>query len=178
MNTLNGFLGVEFSSSLEITKEKLNERFGLNLSDSNNDPNYLIYNSVTFGGRTTEYMILTFFEDKFSNASVYIKPNLESKVVETYKIIKEEINEKYFVSIDDYEFYEKPYEKDDGYTESAISLGKATFSSYWNFANSGYGMNCICVEINENLEIIITYQNSNLMEQIVNRNKRNNSLDY
>jgi hypothetical protein len=178
MNNLNGFLGVEFGSSIETTKEKLQDRFGGNLNVNSSDSDYLFYDLITFGGRQSEYLLLSFLDDKFAKATVMIKPKLESKIIETYKAIKKEINEKYFISLKDYELYDYPYEKNDGHTESGISLGKVTFSTYWNFQNSDLEEDCIAVEITEDLEIRISYENSDLITQIINRHNQKNSLDY
>ena len=116
---LNGFLGIPFGSTQELVIEKLIEKNGT-LDEENSNKDVLFVNGITFGGRQTEVLLLTFFESQFCKAVVLIKPKLESKVVETFKQIKNEINEKYYVSDKDFETYHPPYEQNDGYTELAI----------------------------------------------------------
>lgn len=174
---LNGFLGIPFRSNQELVIEKLIEKNGT-LDEENSNKDVLVVNGITFGGRQTEILLLTFFESQFCKATVFIKPKLESKVVETYKQIKNEINEKYYVSDKDFETYHSPYEQNDGDTELAISLGKANFSCYWTFGDSGILEDYISVKIDENLEILIAYEDGPIMDLLVQRNKEKDSLDY
>lgn len=175
---LDGFLGIEFGSSLEIVKEKFANKTGIILESVDDENDALFCNGAKFAGRETEMMLFLFFDDQFCKGVVTIKPILESKVVDLYKQIRDEINVKYYISESDYEIYYDPYEKDDGYTESAISLGKAEFSCYWNFENSGMLDNYISIQVNENLQIKIGYENGELMDQFVKRSQEKNSLDY
>lgn len=175
---LNGFLGIEFGCSQQIAKEKLASKTESILDSENSDQDTLLYNGVKFAGRETELVLLLFFEGKFCKGVVFIKPKLESMIVETYRQIRDEINGKYYLSESDYETYISPYEENDGYTELAISLGKANFSCFWNFENPEGLDNYISLEINENLQIKIGYENGNLMDLLVKKNQERNSLDY
>lgn len=174
---LNGFLGIPFGSNKELVIEKLIEKNGT-LDEENSNKDALFVNGITFGGRQTEVLLLTFFENQFCKAVVIIKPKLESKVVETYKQIKNEITGKYYVSDKDIEAYHLPFMQNDGYTESAISLGKAIFSCYWTFGDSEILEDYISVSINEDLEIAIAYENGPLMALFVQRKEEKDSLDY
>jgi hypothetical protein len=175
---LDGFLGIEFGSSLEIVKEKFASKTGIILESVDDENDALFCNGAKFAGRETEMMLFLSFDNQFCKGVVYVKPSLESKVIDLYNQIRNEINQKYFKTDLDYEFYTSPYEKDDGYTESAISLGKADFSCYWNFENIGTIENTISLIISEKLEIVISYENGNLMKLLVERNQEKNSVDY
>ncbi len=178
MKNFNGFLGIEFGSSKQIVNEKFLEKTGIKLEPVDEQEDSFYCNGAKFAGRDSEMILLLFFDDKFCKGVVYIKSHLESKIVDLYKQIKGEINSIYYATKLDYEFYTSPYEKDDGYTESAISIGKAEFSCYWDFENSESNDNTISLRINENLEVEIAYENDNLMKQLVERNQEKNSLDY
>jgi hypothetical protein len=175
---LNGFLGIDFGVSQQILKEKFSSKTGGILDTENSDSETLFFNDANFAGRETELILFLFFKDKFCKASVIIRPKLESKIVEIYKQIKDEINEKYYVSETDYETYHYPYEEGDEMTETAISLGKAEFSCFWNFKNSDFLDNYISLAINENMYISIDYEDGELMKQFVDRKKQQDALDY
>lgn len=175
---LNGFLGVNFGSTKENVKARLLSRPECILDEDNSDDNALFFNGIKFAGRETLFIMFMFYENGFANATVLIKPKLEAHTISLYSEIKGEINEKYFVSQEDYEIYESPYEKDDGYVETAISVGKATFSCYWTFKDEDNIEDYISLRINEDLNIVLTYENSYLMEQLVKKNKAMDSLDY
>ncbi|MCC8153882.1 MAG: hypothetical protein LIP01_06510, partial [Tannerellaceae bacterium] len=69
-------------------------------------------------------------------------------------------------------------EKNDGCTETAISLGKANFSCFWNFGESTPTDDYISIDINEDFEISIAYENGELMTLLVEKEKAKNILDY
>lgn len=95
-----------------------------------------------------------------------------------YKQICTELNKKYYKTEKTYETYDYPYEKNDGHTETAISLGKAEFSSFWNFNNLNKKDDYISVEINQYLEVVINYEHGELTNAMVNLNKEKDLLDY
>jgi len=174
---LNGFLGIPFGSNQELVIEKLIEKHG-KLDEGNSNKDVLFFDGITFGGRQTEFLLVTFYDDQFTKACVYIKPAFESEVVETYIQIKNEINGKYYVSHRDFETYHPPYKQNDGFTESAISLGKARFGCFWNFGDSGISEDYITVQIEKNLEILISYEDGPLMDLFVQSKEEKDSLDY
>ena len=126
-----------------------------------------------------ENPFLFFVDNKFCKAAVYITPKLDAYVVQTYKEIKNEINSKYFVTNDDFEIYDEPYEKNDGYTESGIRNGKISFSSYWSFQDANNGLeDFIALKITDDLNIVINYEDGDLTEEMVNRIDDENISDY
>jgi len=178
MSKLESFLEIPFGASIEEAKQIIKMRSGSEFDEENSNLETLFFNGIRFGGRETIFTMLSFYEDKFSKASVYIKANLEAYTVSLYEEIKDEINSKYFVSTEDYETYKSPYEKNDGYTETAISIGKANFSCYWNFQNSNAMDDYVSVSINENMNIIISYENGFLIDLLVKERKANDISDY
>ena len=175
---LDAFLNIPFETSSREVKNLLNSRHGCVFDEENSERDNLLFNGIKFAGRETLLISLLFFDDKFCKASVFIKPNLEVQTVSLYQEIKTEINNKYFVSKEDYESYTYPYEKNDGYTESAISIGKASFSCFWKFSNRRLIDNYISIEINEYMNIIISYEDGFLMDLLIQKRKASDSLDY
>ncbi len=177
MKKLDSFLGIPFGSNQRLVNEKLLERNGT-YNEINSDDITMTYEGIIFGGRQTEFIMFTFFDNQFCKASVYIKPYLESKVVEIFNQIKSEINSKYFITKKDYETYDFPYEKNDGHTETAISLGKAEFISFWNFGNGRDTDDYIVLKIDENLNIVISYEDGVLLDKLVKKTQQKNIEDY
>jgi hypothetical protein len=175
---LESFLGIPFGTPGDDAKRILEQKPNCSFDDVNSDNDILFFNGIKFAGRETTFIVLYLFENKFSKASVFIKPKLEAQTIALYQEIKSEINSKYFISKKDYENYSSPYEKDDGHTETAISLGKASFSCFWSFKNDTQEDDYISLCINENMSITISYENGYLTGQRVKRDKENNMLDY
>ncbi|HCM35513.1 hypothetical protein [Chryseobacterium sp.] len=175
---INGFLNISFGENKQNVIEKIKEKNGILDSENSNDDS-LIFDNLKFAGRDTIFIAFHFVQDKFCRAMVFVKANLESRTVTLYKQIKEEVNEKYYKTVDDFENYEYPYEQNDGHVETAISLGKANFSSYWAFKNDKNKENdYISAKIDENFNIIIIYENGELMTEFENYKKQKNYEDY
>ncbi|WP_312391036.1 hypothetical protein [Chryseobacterium sp.] len=175
---INGFLNISFGENKESVIKKINERNGI-LDSQNSTEESLIFNNINFAGRETSFLAFHFINDQFCRAMVFLKANLESKTVNLYKEIKYEINERFYKTRQDFENYEAPFEQNDGYIDTAISLGKANFSSFWSFKNEqAKEDDFISLKINENFYIIITYENGDLMDKYESNRKKNNYQDY
>lgn len=180
VQNLEGFLGIKFGSSREEVKKSMLLRQDCKLDIQNSNENVLFFDNVNFGGRKTEYIIFKFVNNQFHTGAVVLKPELESKCIELYTKIKDELNEKYFVTDKDYENYKYPYEKGDGHAETAIAVGKAEFVSYWFFNQDTDGeiQNAISIQIKEDFNIVITYQDGKLITEAIKKQKESNFKDY
>jgi hypothetical protein len=180
-STLDAFLGLKFGASIEHVKEIMIAKPDCVLDFENSDNENIIFNGLKFAGRETLLIMFKFINNKFHTAYVFIKPKLESYVIDLYTGIKNEINDKYYITEEDYETYKFPYEKNDGYAETAISLGKASFTSFWKFKNRDTSENIynyITLDITENLDIRVCYQDGFLAELYINKQKEKNQADY
>lgn len=176
---LNSFLGIDFGSSKEFSKNKLLKRNGCNLDEENSTDTALFFDGMKFAGRNTITVMLLFVDDKFTKSVVYIKPNLDAHILRIYREIKSELNSKYFVTKDDFENYEEPYEENDGHLETGISIGKISISSFWSFPDANGGLeDFIALSISEELEIVINYEDGDLAEQMASKINEENSQDY
>jgi len=180
-STRDAFLGLKFGASVEHVKETILAKPGCVLDIENSDNENIIFNGLKFAGRETLLIMFRFIDNKFHTAHVFIKPKLESHIIDLYNEIKDEINDKYYITEEDYETYKFPYEKNDNYTETAISLGKASFSSFWKFKNRDTSENIynyITLDITENLDIRVCYQDGILAELYMTKQKEKNQADY
>ena len=176
---LTSFLGIEFGATKEVAKEKLLAREGANFDEENSSEDALYFDGLKFGGRLTSYIFLLFINDKFAKSVVVFTPKLDAFAIDMYTEIKTEINSKYYTTKDDFEIYDEPYYKNDGYTESGIRNGNVSFSSYWSFPDQNGGKDdFIGMRLTEDMQIIINYEDGDLTEEMVNKITQDNSEDY
>lgn len=178
---IEGFMGIKFGTSIDVVKKTMLSKPGCTLDNKYSDTNHLVFDGIKFAGRETLFIRFEFVDKKFHTATAFFKPNLSSKTIDLYNEIKSEINEKYYITEEDFEIYRSPYEKGDGYTESAIRLGKASFSAFWKYKNTNTTEdvnNYIALEINENLNIELSYQDGVLVKISSQRKKAKNNTDY
>lgn len=180
--TLDVFFGFRFGCSMDSIKKGMLMKPGCTIDSKNSNETRLVFDNVKFAGRDASFMSFSFINNKFHTGAVSIAPNLKSQIIDLYNEIKSELNEKYFVTKDDFEIYKSPYEKGDGYYETAIKLGKASFSSYWMFENPKSNKedqkNTISLKITETLNISIKYQDGILIDEAVDKSKAKNFKDY
>ncbi len=178
---IESFLGIKFGTSIDSVKRIMLSKPGCLIDKKNSDSTQLVFDGVKFAGRETVLMQFKFVNKRFHTGIAFIKPRLTSQTVELYNTIKGEVNEKYYTTSEDFETYKSPYEKGDGYTESAIKLGKAIFEAYWKSKKNSQTEdedNYICVEITDGLLIKISYQDGALVKIASSQDKAKKSLDY
>ena len=179
--TLEGFMGIKFGTSIEAVKKSMLSKPGCKIDLKYNDTNRIIFDGVTFAGRETLFIKMLFVDKKLHTAIAYFRPSLESKTIELFNEIKNDINEKYYKTTDDFELYEKPYYKNDGFTEQGIRLGKTTFSVYWTFKHPNTQNNVndyISLKITESLSIALKYEDGVLVEIASSKEKAKSNSDY
>jgi len=174
---LEGVFGIPFGANIEFAKFKMAERDGI-LDESLSKPESLIFNNVVFAGMKTNMVILSFYNNQFTKASIYITPVVESETVALYQKIGGDLNSKYYVTDKDYETYDYPYEANDGHTTTAISAGLASFSRFWNFESRGKEDDYISLSIDLYLDVVLVYENGDLMKLLSERTQQINSEDY
>lgn len=176
--TMDSFWGMKFGSSMAECKKIILSKEGTVIDAKNSTPDKLIIDGAEFGGRKTLFISLQFSDNKFHTAKVYFNPRLASKVIELYDEIKGEINDKYYITKDDFRHFKEPYSEGDGYETQAIRLGKATFAAFWTFTRSDGHKNAISLQINENLSIVLGYQDGQLIDEAIDKKKSKAAKDY
>jgi hypothetical protein len=178
--TINGCMGLIFGQSKSKVKQIMTSKGGI-LDTKYSKPDVLIYDNIKFATRKTSFVACHFTNDKLCECVIYMKADLESNTTNLYNVIKNELNKKYYESDVTFEQYKYPYEKGDGFTENAISLGKATFITYW-FENSseqfGENINFVILEITSDMYIKILYQDAELSKGAKDKEVQEKNLDY
>ena len=178
---IDGFMGMKFGSSSDVVKKIMLDKPDCTLDKKNSTITRMVFDGIRFAGRKTLFVALSFIDDKLFNGSAYFKPDLESKTLDLYNEMREEINEKYYSTEFDFETYKSPYAKGDGHTEMAIKLGKANFAAFWTGKDPTTGVadsNAISLEISESLFIVLNYQDGKLARLNTIKTKEKNSADY
>lgn len=175
--TLEGFWGIKFGTSIAEGKKIMASK-GLKLDTSGSSKDILIYQNVKFGGRDAVAVGLKYDKNRFYEAMVGYRTPLDAKTVELYENVKADINAKYYTSNEDYKSFKYPYSEGDGYEITAIKLGLANISAFWQFERSDGEKNWIQLEIKENLVIFINYTDGKISEEVIGRNRATDSKDY
>lgn len=151
----------------------MSNRGVLNLKESNN--NTLVYEKVKFAGRHPTWVIISMINGKMHTVRLLFEPKAENQAIELYQDIKRDLNNKYFVSNDDFANFKYPYEEGDGYETLAIKSGSATYAAYWFFVRPGEDdpeiQNGIWLEIDTDLFTILAYQDGRLIKGVVEKIK-------
>jgi hypothetical protein len=138
----------------------------------------LILEGLRFAGRPVSFIRVSFFRDQFHTASIYYKPSLDAKTQELFDNIKTELNGKYFVTNSDYRLFKSPYSDGDGYEMSAVRQGLGTISAYWIFDRPDGYQNVISLKIDEDLYVVLAYQDGCLIKEQIEADKAKNVRDY
>ncbi|HEY6144040.1 MAG TPA: hypothetical protein VIV55_11555 [Flavobacterium sp.] len=162
---LNNFLGIDFGVSPQSAKKKLLSRTGCIYDQENSTDDVLYFNGLTSDGLNKALIILFFENEKFCKSTMQIKPKNNTSVIQDYKKIKRELNSKYFITNNCLETYEKPYEENDGYTETGISLGKVIYKSHWSFPRAkGLSEDSVSLKISNDFTIIVNYEYRGILD--------------
>ena len=102
---INGFLNISFGETEQNVIKRVKERNGV-LDLENSTDGCLVFDNLKFAGREITFVAFHFSDNKFCRVMVFLKANLQSKTVDLYKKIKEEITEKYYITDLDFENYE------------------------------------------------------------------------
>lgn len=176
--SLDGFMGIKFGSSAETVKKIILAKPNAELEKEYSKDNTLFFKGLTFAGREVLMIGFKFIDNKFYRAMVGFKLSSSSEIYEVYKEIKNDLNNKYFVTTDEQEEYESPYKKGDGLTEQAIQKSKAHIHAYWEFKNIGSQSNSIGLSISNGFLISLNYQNGALAKMAETKEKTEKNKDY
>ena len=93
---------------------------------------------------------------------------IDPYIFDLYDEIKGRIGNKYHKADKEFEYYEDPYFKGDGYEIQAISNGLGNIASYWFFKEKE-NKNILSLSITTNIEIEILFENEILMNVLTNK---------
>lgn len=180
---MNSVMGIPFGSTkAQVRAAMLEKQPGIKIREEK--PNIIIYDKGKFGGRESFSFLFKFTDSgKLHTAIVLLDPIYCSQVHELYDGIVSDINGKYYVSDLSIERYKYPYDKSDRENTNVITGGYATIHTIWTFdmANTPDNTdddNAIMIEITNNCIVKVSYQDGVLIDEVVNKQKEQNSKDY
>lgn len=149
--SIDGFWGIKFGASVDEISAAMKAK-GAKLHPEVSDANTLVYADVQFTQRDVSQINMKFVEAKFYEAVVKFPAPAESQVLSQFQTITNELVGVYGEGKLTKAF-EPPYVDGDGYTVSALQLGKASFFYLWK-TNNG---NTIQLQINKDLSMFLFY---------------------
>ncbi|MES2573628.1 MAG: hypothetical protein V4572_01675 [Bacteroidota bacterium] len=108
---LNNFLGIGFGSSPEYVKEKLLNIPGCIYDKKNSTDENLFFNGLMFAGQNTTSTILSFANNKFCTATVYLNSKPKPVIIKDYKETPNESGLRKLITTDN--FFTVNYEDGD-----------------------------------------------------------------
>jgi len=170
------FYGIKFGFTKELSKSIMKSKGWIIDSEKTGS---IIYKENNFLKRSAN-IILKFVNNEFYEGIAIFSPKLDSGILDLYNSINEDVSLKYGKG-ESYESYSYPYEKNDGHLETALSLGKANFNTYWSKKSenklSKKDYNIISTEITENLLVILTYQDAERIKIAINEQNKSKLED-
>jgi len=172
---LDGFLNIEFGSNREKVAFEMSKK-NAKFDKYNSYDERHRYDNFDFAGREVYEADFYFYEDKLCRVKVIFRGNFHSpyKLLETYEQMKNEINNKYYITENDYVKYTPPaYENDDFETTHIINIERELieYASYWNFQNASEFDNYITLKIDKDLRLVISYEDGQLYKKYLEKKK-------
>ena len=158
--TLDGFMGITFGSSIDVVKNTMLAKPGSKIVTEKCDTNYLYFKGIIFGGRETLFISFKFFKNMFYSASVFIYPAFEQKLTDLYMDIKKDLEQKYYKTNIDY---------------------SKTFLTKWEFLNTKAKteiFNTIRLDIQDGAVVLLKYQDGLLVLPVLEAQKKKLLNDY
>lgn len=173
---LTGYKDLQWGDSMDVVKQKMASMKGFTHDTKRTTPDSLTYEGGEISGYTVDFVILLFSKSGFCKAVFVLSGVSESRITSEYKNLKELLTGKYGKPKDDYKLFRSPYKEGDGYETQAIRLGKATFAAFWTFPGKKEE-DYISLRISERLDLVLGYENGDLMTEFQEAAKRKKSED-
>jgi hypothetical protein len=150
-------------------------REGVSFDEQMSSSSGLFFKGGSFAGQPYWTCLLQFGDDGMHTAKVMYTPKEHEVIPMLYKFVSL-FTEKYGKPDEQYEFYEDPYFKGDGYETQAIRLGKGHLGASWIFPDPGRE-DYVTVNILDTLALVITYQDGDLIHKAVEQQNQKNLSD-
>lgn len=172
---LKGGMGIEFGCSKEAARQMMREKHPDAAFDEE-QKNILFYKNGEFIGK--DVLIWAFLYNKTNQLhtmKVIMSPVIDAKVFEHYDAVVADYTNKYGEPTGNIENWRYPYDAKDKYSHgtTAIKNGKCTMITYWQWTNKDHPetTNTILIEITNNLQTQITYQDGYRIKEITEERK-------
>ena len=168
---IDGFLGIKFGSSKAIVMAAVKAKGGT-YNKSASEHNKLAFDNVKLGHRPALGLIVFFVDDKACEADYIFETDVEAKVPGFYSDLVNDFNSVYGPGEGTRNFTD-PYQDGDGNELLGLSAGKIDYHTLWFDSKK----NSIKANINEQMQIILTYQDAILSDLYDAREKAKESKD-
>lgn len=179
-DNIDGVMGIKFGLTVEQVKQQMSQKsdFQIELDETNLEN--LIYTNGKFAGRDVNFISFDFVDNQLYKVTIVLKVDFKSQIIDIYESVRDDLNQKYFITDRIIEEYKYPYEAGDGFVESAIELGKAKFATAWLFKNTldSNFSNSILLSISTSFDVFLIYSEGRLKEIVTNRENKKNMSDY
>jgi hypothetical protein len=174
---LDSFYNFKFGTASEVIKSAMQKK-GYKIIQS--DKQQISYNIDRFAGHNTSMMFFIFADNKLCGGAIFFKPDLDAEAISLYYQIADELKQKYGTYFVDKEDYQYPFSKEEDHgKETVIKMGKATYETTWSLLSGFHdGINKLQLKINTNLEILLLYSDTPLMQKFASENNAENLKDY
>lgn len=167
---VDGFFGIGFATSIEEVTKTMSIK---NAKIDTKNEELIIYEGTEFGGRKSVFVSFEFYENKLCGGMAMFNSDLKSGTIPLYNSLVKDITDKYGDGLSKEE-YDYPYEKGDGHTITAISIGSARFNTHWPNLEGG----SISVIVTKDHNIGIIYKDKLLTFFKEKEEKSKNSKDF
>ena len=173
---IEGFYGIKFGSTKAQSMETMKAKGAVQDVPLTTE-NRVVYKSLTFAGRKSNLAAIYFVDDKLYQGTVFFIANNDNEALKLFDEVVNEIGELY-PSQDVFKSFKSPYEEGDGHEVTAIKLGYATYTAFWNTPGSGESENFVSLEVTTEMNLKLTYQDGNLIKIVGERSKAKKAKDY
>jgi hypothetical protein len=169
---IEGFLGIKFGSSKADVIAAIEAKGGKLEHYDKTPENQVYFSNVKLGPRATIIFFVVFNNDKAYEAIFGFKPDSEPQAVEYYDALISDISDIYGKGKSTRTF-KSPYEDGDGHAVSAIQGGYAQYFTNWEADKK-----IIQININQELNIQLTYEDETLAAEAKAKQKAKEKSDY
>lgn len=173
--TIDSFLGVKFGSTSQEVIAGLKLK-GAVLDKENSSANILAFSNVSLAGRKTNFMVVSFVDNKAYQAGLAFTEELEAKTIDYYQDLVSDLNKVYGQGNSKREF-KAPYEDGDGSELTAIQTGYADYNTYWGLTDAEQP-GIVKVKITDKMQIALFYVDKKLMSLASKKTEDANKAEY
>jgi len=171
---IDSFLGIKFRSSYEMVKDSMKTRSG-RLDTAKSKPDFLLFEGVKHGEATSQIFTVKFVNNMAYEAGFAFKPDFESKIIDYYYILVNNLNAVYGASKVIRNF-KSPYTAGGDYIQlKALRTGHGDYYNVWTGTNKNRIFMAIRPGPGDNLSlyIMLMYQDGVLTDQVASETKAN-----
>lgn len=169
---IDGVLGIKFGCSKAAFIAAIKAKGGV-IDKAHTNASQIAFKNIKFGQHTPLGLAARFFNDKFYFAILLFKADLDPKTIEYYDSIVADLNDVYGAGTPTKTF-SSGFADGDGNEVTAIEGGYAQYATDWGSDNN----NSIHISINNNLLIMLSYQDGDIRAKADAKQASKDKADY